>query len=147
MYLNQDIQREKYLQEKNQLTSEKKSLEEKMTEMEHNSNSWLEPVLEWLKQAQALEETANGTALEPKKSAAQTICGSNLFLKNKEIEFTPEMQWAALSAAKAKIGKVSDCNILVPKVGVEPTRHCWHQLLRLARLPFRHFGLYSAILL
>ena len=29
---------------------------------------------------------------------------------------------------------------LVPKVGLEPTRHHWRQILSLVRLPFRHFG-------
>lgn len=28
----------------------------------------------------------------------------------------------------------------VPKVGLEPTRPCGHQILSLTRLPFRHFG-------
>ena len=30
---------------------------------------------------------------------------------------------------------------VVPKVGVEPTRHCWQRFLRPPRLPFRHFGI------
>ena len=29
---------------------------------------------------------------------------------------------------------------MVPKVGLEPTRHHWRQILSLVRLPFRHFG-------
>ena len=31
----------------------------------------------------------------------------------------------------------------VPKVGVEPTRPCGHWILSPARLPFRHFGIFS----
>ena len=30
--------------------------------------------------------------------------------------------------------------MVVPKVGLEPTRDCSHWFLRPARLPFRHFG-------
>ncbi len=30
--------------------------------------------------------------------------------------------------------------VLVPKVGVEPTRHCWRGILNPLRLPFRHLG-------
>jgi hypothetical protein len=30
--------------------------------------------------------------------------------------------------------------LLVPKVGVEPTRGCPQRFLRPSRLPFRHFG-------
>ena len=33
---------------------------------------------------------------------------------------------------------------MVPEVGLEPTRPCGHQILSLARLPFRHSGLYAA---
>jgi hypothetical protein len=120
MYLNQDIEREKYLQEKNALTLKKQTLTEQIANLKQNTNLWLEPLKEWLKQAQTMEEIANANAIEPKKSAAQTICGSNLFLRNKEIEFTPKMHWAALSAAKAKIGKIPDCNILVGRAGIEP---------------------------
>ncbi len=29
---------------------------------------------------------------------------------------------------------------MVPKEGVEPSCHCWRQILSLVRLPFRHFG-------
>ena len=32
------------------------------------------------------------------------------------------------------------CWKMVPKVGLEPTRHHWRQILSLVRLPFRHFG-------
>ena len=32
---------------------------------------------------------------------------------------------------------------LVPKEGVEPSCHCWRQILSLVRLPFRHFGAVS----
>ena len=29
---------------------------------------------------------------------------------------------------------------MVPKEGLEPSRHHWRQILSLVRLPFRHFG-------
>jgi hypothetical protein len=34
--------------------------------------------------------------------------------------------------------------LMVPKPGVEPGRPCEHQLLRLACLPFHHFGIEAA---
>jgi len=40
-----------------------------------------------------------------KKSFAQKIFGSNLFLKNKKIEFIAQPQYAALVAAHGKTGK------------------------------------------
>jgi hypothetical protein len=45
--------------------------------------------------------------------AAHTICGSNLFLKDKEIEFTPKMHWAALREALENIEKKSESLVLV----------------------------------
>ena len=121
MYLNQDIEREKYLKEKNALVSEKKSFEEKITDFEQNQNSWLEPLREWLKYAQTVNEIAISPDLNMKKSAAKKIFGSNLYLRNKEIEFTPEKQWAALAAARESFYENPECFNLVGRVGFEPT--------------------------
>lgn len=52
---------------------------------------------------------------------ALKIFGSNLFLKNKKIEFTPQTQWAALGAALEKNQNSSTCPNLEPAVGLEPT--------------------------
>jgi hypothetical protein len=113
MYLEQDIEREKYLTEKNSLTSEKKSLEEKLAHLEQGFNAWLEPFRNWLKQAQNMGEVATSPDLKPKKSAAQTLFGSNLYLKNKEIEFTPQMHWAAIKAAHQRIQYENKGSVLV----------------------------------
>jgi len=44
-YLEQDIEREVYRQQKAVLLSEKKTLEEKMARIEQKQNDWLEPAL------------------------------------------------------------------------------------------------------
>ncbi len=121
MHLDQEIERGQYLQKKNQLTLEKKTLSEKITNLEYKDTLWLEPLREWVKEAESLGEVATAPSLETKKSAARSIAGSNLFLKNQKIEFTPKMQWAALSAALQKYSENPDCNILVGRVGIEPT--------------------------
>ncbi len=113
MYLNQDIEREKYLKQKNELTLEKKSLTEQVTRLKRNTNVWLEPLKEWLKQAQTIEEIVNAPTLERKKSAARSIAGSNLLLHNQKIEITPQPQWAALRAAHAEISKSNLSLVLV----------------------------------
>ncbi len=120
MYLEQDIERGKYLAEKNTLTSQKKSSEEKITNLEYHQNSWLEPFRNWLKQAQNIGEVATSPDLKPKKSAAQTLFGSNLYLRNKAIEFTPQMHWAALSAAHQKIRYENKGMVMVAIRGIEP---------------------------
>ena len=119
-YLDQDIEPERYRQEKNKLTLEKKTLSEQITRLEQKQTAWLEPLKAWLKDATNLGEITLSPELHPKKSAAQKIFGSNLFLKNQKIEFTPQTQWAALSAALQKVGKVPLCNILVGPAGIEP---------------------------
>ena len=120
MYLDQDIEQEEYRTDKNNLVSQKKSLEEQMTKIEQGSNFWLEPYKQWLKDAEKLGEITLSPELHPKKSAAQKIFGSNLFLKNRQLQFSPQTQWAALSAALEKVDKIPLCNILVPGRGLEP---------------------------
>ena len=120
MYLEQDIDREKYLTEKNALTYEKKSLEEKIANLEYHQSFWLEPFRNWLKQAQTLHEVATSPDLKQKKSAAQSLFGSNLYLRNKEIEFTPQMHWALLRAAHQKIQYENKGMVMVAPGGIGP---------------------------
>ncbi len=123
-YLEQDIEPDKYRQEKNKLTSEKKTHSEQIVRLEQKQNIWLAPLKNFLKDAQKLGEITLSPELHPKKSAAQKIFGSHLFLKNQKIVSTPQTQWAALSAALGKVGKIPLCNILVGRVGIEPTTTC-----------------------
>src|SRR3989339_1716433 len=83
-YLEQDIEREIYRQEKAKLLSEKKSLEEQMTNLEQKQNGWLEPMREWIKVASSLEKTARDSNLFLKKVAAEQVFGSNLVLAGRE---------------------------------------------------------------
>ena len=115
---------EKYRQEKNKLTLEKKTLTEQIARLGQKQDAWLAPLKNFLKDAQKLGEITLAPELHPKKSAAQKIFGSHLFLKNQKIEFTPQTQWAALCAALQKVGKVPLCNILVGRVGIGPTTPC-----------------------
>jgi len=45
-----------YREEKNKLTSEKKTLTEKIARLEQTRNVWLEPLRNWIKDAQTLNE-------------------------------------------------------------------------------------------
>jgi len=113
-YLEQDIERDVYREEKAKLLSSKKSLTEQIARLEQKQNAWLEHFRNWLKDAQNLNETSLTPTLSLKKTSAQKIFGSNISLRNREIEFTPVPHYAALRAAREKIGRIEENLILVP---------------------------------
>ncbi|MDP2933847.1 MAG: recombinase family protein, partial [bacterium] len=79
-YLDQDIERESYRSEKAELLSRKKSLEEKMAQVAKGLSVWIEPLRDWIKDAQMLNGIDEATPLPLKKSFAQKIFGLNLTL-------------------------------------------------------------------
>ncbi len=113
-YLEQDIERDVYREEKAKLLSSKKSLTEQIARLEQKQNAWLEHFRDWLKDAQNLNEISLTPTLSLKKTSVQKIFGSNVSLRNREIEFTPVPHYAALRAAREKIGRVEENLILVP---------------------------------
>lgn len=84
-YLAQDIEREVYLKKKADLLGQKKSLEEKQGRLKHAANAWLEPMAEWLNDAEKLKELAQASDLFAKKVTAKEIFGSNLLLTQKNV--------------------------------------------------------------
>jgi hypothetical protein len=112
-YLSEDIDPEKYRQEKNKLTLEKKTLTEQITRLEKKQKIWVEPLKNFIKDAEKLGEITLSPELHPKKSAAQKIFGLNLWLQNQKIAFLPQTQWAAVAAAREKIGKIPLSKVLV----------------------------------
>ena len=70
-YLEQDIEREIYREEKAKLLSEKKSLDEKMARIEQKQNDWLEPMKELIKVASNLVKIARDSNLLEKKVATK----------------------------------------------------------------------------
>ena len=121
IYIDEDIEQEEYLAEKSVLLSHKKSLEEKMTELEKGNVVWLEPLREWIKDASNIGENAISSDLPLKKSSAQKIFGSNLYLKNRRIEFNPIPPYASLREARENFAERGSCLVVVPLVGIEPT--------------------------
>ena len=59
-----------------------------------------------------------GGGVPLKKSFAQKIFGSNLFLKNQKIEFIAQTQYAAVRAAYGKNGNFPASSIVVPRARV-----------------------------
>ena len=119
-YLEQDIEREIYREQKAKLLLAKKSLDEKMARIEQKQNDWLEPFQNWIKVATNLVKIARDNNLLAKKVATKEIFGSNLRLVAREARGNPQNQWAALCAAYEKVGQISESQILVHRTGIEP---------------------------
>ena len=99
-----------------------------MARIEQKRTGWLEPMAEWIKEAENLPQIARESNLFAKKVAAKEIFGSNLCLGNREArlaapsaeDLSGENAWAALCAANEKIGEFSESQIVVPSAGIEP---------------------------
>ena len=107
-YLDQDIDRDTYLDKKAELMSEKKSLEEQSSKLTLASTAWVEPMRQWLDKANSICNLSLESNKNEKKVLAQEILGSNLFLQNKKacsarpksLSSPLKNQWTALRAAR-----------------------------------------------
>src|SRR3989344_6092665 len=130
-YLEQDIEQEIYRVEKGKLLLQKKSLEEEIYNLSHKQNNWLEPMKEWIKDAQNLNGIVRDNDLFAKKVVAKEIFGSNLLLGEKTVR-TAEggapnsfgkmggNQWDALRASHLLALKKPLRSVLVRRGGFEP---------------------------
>ncbi len=143
-YLEQDIEREIYREQKTKLLLEKKSLDEKMARIEQKQNDWLEPFQNWIKVATTLVKIARDSNLLDKKVAAKEIFGSNLVLANREARGNPVLPFSAALRATELVGKKSESLILVPGERLELSRACAHSILSAACMPFHHPGLMNS---
>ena len=109
MYLDQDIERESFLEEKASLLSRKKSLQEEMASFQKGHIAWLEPLRGWIKDAETIEETAVSPSLHAKKTHAKKIFGSNLFLSDRSLVSTPTPPYASLREARKNFGENENC--------------------------------------
>jgi hypothetical protein len=110
-YLEQDIEREIYRDEKSKLLLRKKSLDEEMSSLSRKQNTWLEPFQNWVNVAQGLDKIASDSDLFAKKVCAKEIFGSNLLLGEKTVRASaldsgnshaipPKNPWSALCAVR-----------------------------------------------
>ncbi len=120
LYVEQDIERDAYLDRKRSLMSERKSAEEQMARLERNAAAWLQPLQEWIQDAVSLDETAKSGDLTPKKSSLLKIFGSNLLLKNRILVSTPTPPYASLREARLKFSENEPSSYLVRPAGLEP---------------------------
>ena len=81
-YLEQDIDRETFLNKKAELLSEKKSLSEFLNSFEASQKSWVEPMKNWLEKLNSIYKIAKSNDLSAKKQLALDLFGLNLYLIN-----------------------------------------------------------------
>jgi site-specific DNA recombinase len=143
-YLDQDIEKEIYRVEKGKLILQKKSLEEEITNLSRKQNDWLEPMKEWIKDAQSLDKIASDDDLFAKKVKAKEIFGSNLLLGEKTLRAcapnsdsfladsladsgrnSGETQWACLRHAHALARSEPLSSVLVRDKRIELLLTVW----------------------
>ena len=122
LFVEQDIERGEYLERKHALMSEKRSLQEQSLLLERDAAVWLEPMREWINEAQALAEIAQSQNYPSKKSSLQKVFGSNLPLHAREARGTPKMPWLSVANAMENSQKTEPIYRLVRRVGFEPTK-------------------------
>ena len=87
-YLDQDIDRQTFLAKKNDILSQKKSLEEDLSNLQVNRTIWIEPMQKWLEKAKSICYLLESNDFDGQKAIMQEIFGSNLFLHNKTLTQT-----------------------------------------------------------
>ena len=120
-YLEQDIEREVYLAKKTNLMSKKKSLEEKIIDLEHTQSRRLEPMRAWIKTALNLNQIAAAPDLIQKRDHALRIFGSNLHLTDRLVSGQAIAPWVFLTDHSSSSSAVG-----VPRIelGSHPPEGC-----------------------
>ncbi len=120
VYVAQDIEREDYLKRRRSMMSDKKSVEEKIQRLLRTPSLWIEPMREWIKDAENMDEIAKTNDLPSKKLSLQKIFGSNLTLQNREAVGNPLFHYAELRSARQNFSKNDESLMLEPARGFEP---------------------------
>lgn len=84
-YLDQDIDRKAFLAKKSEILSEKKGLEENLTNLTANHNAWIEPMRKWLEIAKTICSLRENNDFNRQKTVLLEIFGSNLAMQNKTL--------------------------------------------------------------
>jgi len=95
-YLDQIIDKDVFQETKLQLVSQKKTFEEQIINNKKHQGSWIEPMKNWIMEAQTVQQVAESADLQLKKVLAVKIFGSNLFLENKTVRGDGQKSWSSL---------------------------------------------------
>ena len=135
-FLDGVLEREIYTAKKAELMSQKKTIEEQISDFTLGQVEWVEPLKNWLEKAVSICKIANSTDENAKKSLLLEIFGLNLFLENKKVVASSDPKshspqeniWFALRATKEKAAHcatISEKNLILEgPVGLEPTTPC-----------------------
>ena len=111
LYIAQDIERDAYLSKRRVLMSDKRTIEEQIARLERDGGAWLEPMREWVNEAENIGQIQNTPSLPAKKSALQKIFGSNLILLNQKVSGTAHPLYAAVATAHEN-SRISDPHLV-----------------------------------
>jgi hypothetical protein len=90
------IPQEIYLTKKNELVSQKKTLEEKLTSLITNPNSWVEPFREWILLSHSANKISTLDTKPEEKREFLRKTGLNLFLQERKLRRIQQNPWSAL---------------------------------------------------
>jgi hypothetical protein len=114
LYVAQEIDRDLFLSQKEEILPKKKALQEALERNERGlSRTWLEPFTKWVNTAKTLAETAQSGSLQEKKRVAVQVFGSNLFLDSKKARGSASKPWSLVPENRS-LGE------MVPRLGLEP---------------------------
>jgi site-specific DNA recombinase len=119
--LEESIGKEQYQEQRSVLLLRKKGLEEEMASLQKGQVAWLEPLREWIKDAENLTETALAPTLTQKKLSAKKFFGSTLFLSSRSLVVTPTPPNDALCASRKNFSEKNLVSTLVPRERIELT--------------------------
>ena len=114
-YLDQIIDKESYKLKKLELFSQKKTLEEQIVNLQNHQGNWIEPMKNWIIEANGVDQIVSTNNKEQIKVLAAKIFGSNLYLKDKTVRGIGQNAWSALGADPT--GRT-----WVPSLGFEPRK-------------------------
>ena len=123
-YLDQVIEPKIYKEKKNELFEEKLRLQEKMTKIQKDGCSWLEPMREFVESALSAHKIARTKNNRDELCSIAKKVGSNYLIKNRLLTAGLAFPFRALAAgggtASAPPNSAS-ISLLAPAVGLEPT--------------------------
>ena len=100
--------------------SERRSLDEQIARLEANATAWLQPLRNWITEAQSLNKIATSGHSDAQKSSLQKIFGSNLTLTAREARGIAISPWDFIRGVKEKASGGDQCSIVVTLPGIEP---------------------------